>query len=458
MIQICTASVVLIVVMVCLKCHGFIRSYHFPLTFRKPIAFRNVKGAPVHGPSSSLKLHAMKRNRYIPPSFEVRVENEEVTAYELEKLFTPDRFELLDIQNSVSKGFAGLIFNLEGSLINLNMVYITAFQWMAVQLGKAEPSETEIVDAIGLTFRDAASMLSLLPYDMDNIEMKQLEVQFYQCIENILGKAEVTLFPGAVDLLDSAIEEKNAVSIVTSLPRNIAQRALGKSRISLLLEGRIDSRNIVSAPSVQDMKQELQTIQDNLYDLENSINRFSHQKDLINAFHPTFGDRYYQNHLLKSCGRLYQSPMTVVYMDNNHKILPCAKKSGMSTIALKNKKDSLFSYRGSDKILADLTVISLKDVYQLVRNAVKQAQGPAQQATPLLRPTNLKQKQTLQCTIPTPKQKGAAGNDPSVLGGNDTPPFGTTIEMDEDEEETFRWLDSSPELMEYSASDNINAQ
>lgn len=398
--------------------------------------------------------------RYIPPSFETRVENEEVTAYELEKLFTPDRFELMDININTSKGFAGMIFSLEGALVNIEMVYILAFNGLALQTGFAEPEVSSVLEVIGLTFRDAASQLNLLPLDLDHIEMKTLEVQFYRKIGQLIDTMELRPYPGAVELLDQAICEENEVTIVTVLPRNIAQTIFAKTKMVLLLEGRVDSRNLISLPSLEDMNDELKQIQDDLYDLENSINRFAKQKDMINAFHPTYGDRYYQNHLLKCCGRLYKAPMMVVYVDISHKIIQCAKKCGMSTIAVRGRASEVFSLRGSDKVVDDLSAVTMSDVYQVVRRAVQNAQGPAQQQVPVLKKPTQRRKASIETPLldrPTDDideintknlahEQSLSGQTQQRKNNSDDIVPHLSAETEEDEEYMLQWLDSSPYL------------
>lgn len=404
-------------------------------------------------------MHSIQHNRYIPPSFEARVENEEVTAYELERLFTPDRFELLDIQNNAVKGYAGFIFSLEGALVNLEMAYIVAFNELAKQLGVADPSVASILEVIGLNFRDAIAHLNFPSLDLDHIEMKSLEMQFYENIDNYIAGMDLQPYPGAAELLDASISDQNAISIVTTLPRSIAQHIFAKSQLATLLEGRIDSRNLISLSSVDDMKEDLQRFQDDLCDLEHSINRLSHRKDLINAFHPTYGDRYYQNHLLKACGRLYKAPMSVVYFDRNHKIIHCAKKSGMSTVSIRSPLSETFSTRGADAVVDDLASMTLKNVYQIVRRAIQHAQGPAQQPistfqtpktpklkeieTPFLEPEQGKEKETASDTN---------NFEDALFNGNSPPPSTLSLGMDEDDEDAFRWLDSSPRF-EYHEED-----
>lgn len=411
----------------------------------------------------SLAMNSVVSKRYIPPSFELRVENEEVTAYELEKLFSPDRFELLDINSRNSKGFAGLLFSLEGALVNIEAIYTLAFHALARQVGATEPPPSRIAEVIGLTFRDAVTQLNLFPLDLDHIEMKALEVQFMEMMRVHIEQVEIEPFPDAVDVLDAALSDNNGVSIITSLPRDLAQLILNKADLGLLLEGRVDSRNLISIPSLDDLQEELDEVQEDLHDLENSINRFAQRRDFINAFHPTYGDRYYQNHLLKGCGRLYKAPMLAVYIDRSHTLIQSAKKCGMSTIALRGNAQDMRVMRGADFVVEDLSAVHMNDVYDIVRRAVKNAQGPAQQQVAALQkptPTRL-------LSVETPLlDRDRTDHDPSgslplrstfkedndfdmslISTSRDTfPSFSTQLSsssegMDEDE---FRWLDSSP--------------
>lgn len=305
-----------------------------------------------------------KSGRFIPDSFEVRVEEGKVSAYELEKLFTPNKLELQHINRLSSTGFAGLILSLEGVLINVDKLYVSAFGILAQEMDLEPPSVEMVLDVISLTFRDAINSLGILTPSMENIDIATMEVAFYSTMNRMIDDLPMTRRQGSTALLEQLIIEGNEIAVISSLPKDIAQKALGKSGLSALFEDNVPTRNLICRPPLSSLQRTIQKLQDDAYDPMSQEN-FETSRDFINAFNPTYGDRFYQGQLLKACGRLYKSPTLVASIDSSRKHLLCAKKAGMTAIALRGQTRSAQYLRGADLYVDGLQELSTKDIYRV---------------------------------------------------------------------------------------------
>jgi hypothetical protein len=60
--------------------------------------------------------------------------------------------------------------------------------------------------------------------------------------------------PGIGKLIDDTIRDGNKITVLTALPRSLAIKALKKSNLSPLFQGRIDPENLVSPLHLADFK------------------------------------------------------------------------------------------------------------------------------------------------------------------------------------------------------------
>lgn len=172
--------------------------------------------------------------RFISSSMEERINNGQLTAGDLERLFTPSSRELENLQSISTTGFIGAVISLE-TLVDLDSVLGYSYAALAAEFGETAPHPREVRDVVGSPLKDAIRSLgwARLPSNWP----ANLDERFENIVSKFVSVLPVTPQLGAARLIDSIIADGNSLTINTNLPRSIATAALGKAGLSPLFQG-----------------------------------------------------------------------------------------------------------------------------------------------------------------------------------------------------------------------------
>jgi phosphoglycolate phosphatase-like HAD superfamily hydrolase len=84
--------------------------------------------------------------------------------------------------------------------------------------------------------------------------MPALAPIFYSLYDSFLDKIPLKPQPNIVEVIDDLIRGGNGIVVVSSLPRPLAVKALRKSRLSTLFEGRVSPDNLITLTEYEQVK------------------------------------------------------------------------------------------------------------------------------------------------------------------------------------------------------------
>jgi len=219
---------------------------------------------------------------------------------------------------------------------------------------------------------------------------------FYSLIDKFLDKLPVEPQPGVVEMIDELIRGNNPIVVVSSLPRELAIKALRKSRLSTLFEGRVSPDNLITLSeriptirlgaaskslSLSREETEINSISPHREEPKNEYNMAAYDKEMF------VGANFQKWQLTKACSLLRMPSVLTVYIDGNRHNLQQAKRMGLSTIALRGFSRDPAALRAGDKVVDSFREIKFPaDIYKMVRLAVSTQDGPAMQQQTVAEP------------------------------------------------------------------------
>ena len=262
------------------------------------------------------------------------------TMYEVTRKYRLLYRDLLRFQSPMSEGYAGVVISLDTVLTDLTDVFTYAFALLAEKLGMEEPDATTIRDSVGSTFRDFTIALG---WDIPSEDMRDLEEQFFLYVQVGLSKVSVQPQDGATELVHSLLEQGNDIAVVSSLPRHLALKVLGKSRVSTVFEHHgINPNRLVSydlEPAPRSPNEDVlgygqyESFSDGENKDEDGTDEWRNSED----YDEDYGDRFMDKRFLRIFGLFKKAPALIALIDGNRKHLLSARRHGMSSIAVAGK-------------------------------------------------------------------------------------------------------------------------
>jgi hypothetical protein len=209
--------------------------------------------------------------------------------------------------------------------------------------------------------------------DLKGGKLALYEARFYHIMHRYMDAFPVPPVPGAAALLNALLIDKNAVTVMTSLPRHLAVKALRKASLSPLFEGRVDPEHLITPLHLPpDLGEHPQIT---------PITAIVHQ-----ATHPTPHPHAIVRDgatLLRCCGVMRKPAILTTLISGNRRTVLSSKRLGLTTVALQGYTSAVHELRMADKVLppgvslTPLVTNGCKDIYSLTLRALKQSQGPA---------------------------------------------------------------------------------
>ena len=140
------------------------------------------------------------------------------------------------------EGAVGAVFSLEGVLVDLRPVLQYSYNILAEDLRREQPTALQVNDVAGMPFSEA---LVALQWGVPKESVSAVERRFGDILIKVIEAVPVSTFAGAESLLDELLRSNNQVVLNTYLPREVAMKAIAKSRLADLLEGRVPGENRV---------------------------------------------------------------------------------------------------------------------------------------------------------------------------------------------------------------------
>lgn len=365
--------------------------------------------------------------RFIPSGMEARIADGRATMADLDRTFGLTKAEKEYIFRSGSAGYVTAIINLETAMIDLSTVIGYSLAVMAGELHQKTPSPLDVRDVCGSPLRDC--MLSVgwsLP--VDNM-MPAIAPIFYSLVDSFLDKLPIQPQPYIVEVIDELIRAGNGIVVVSSLPRPLAVKALRKSRLSTLFEGRVSPENLLTLTEYEQARLKKKgglwsSARDGGDDqgdgsgdkggndkdrpMGNNVPESKEEKDKFDIYNEYeynkeiyVGANFQKWQLTKSCSLLRVPSVLAVYMDGNRRNLQQAKRMGLSTIAIRGFSKDPAALRAGDKVIDTCRELrSPLDFYKIVKSAVSTLDGPAMQQQTVADPIKRKGLKTLSVETP----------------------------------------------------------
>lgn len=309
---------------------------------------------------SRVGLVMRDQNRILPDALKKRVEAGTITAYDLERVFSPNKKEIDRYLLTSSSGFSTVIFGLEGCLVDLDALYYQAYGMMASTANLEMPSKAILRDCIGTSFGE-----TILAFGWDL--STDYESVFHNTLEKLMETQamgnKMTIQPGAVLALERCIQQENTVIVNTALPRRLATRILGITQLSTLLAANVNPENLIHT-------------EESTYESVAFVGRPKVRGDRRSTGSAVDG----RLQLLRCCAQARTAPMLGLLVDVNRRNLLQAKRVGLSTIGLSDYAINKASLNSCDKVVRSLLDFKMSDAYSIVRRHVEMVTG-MQEAT-----------------------------------------------------------------------------
>eukprot|EP01032_Pedospumella_encystans_P028810 gene28810-32537_t len=255
--------------------------------------------------------------------------------YEVNRRFRLSTRDVQRIKEKHSQGSVGVIISLDTALLDLSQLFGYAYAMFCEGLDDRVPNPASIRDLVGSTFRDYAIALGW-SFPTDDLPLQ--EEKLFACLDYMLDKVPIEAQPGCVELVNSVLEQGNDIIVVSSLPRPLALKVLGRSQLSQLFEGRVNSDHLLTynpPPPPDDPKESR---------LDN------------------YGDRCMNKRFLQICGILKKPPVLCILIDGNRRHILSAKRNGLSCIALSGFAEHAQDLRSADFIASGLLTIKMSEI------------------------------------------------------------------------------------------------
>lgn len=290
---------------------------------------------------------ADRYKKFISPYIEKKLKDGTCAIVDLDRAFSPSKQEKEYIMRRNSMGFTGVIFSLEGVLVDAYEVYGITLSSLARENNYKSPASENVLDVIGCNFHDIVLGLGwTLPNDI-----LAAEIQFYEMFDFFLQKYSMRTKFGALNVLGELLQNTDQVSIITALPREVAVKALVMSGISTVLRGgNVDPSRLI-------------------YPDDPTVPKRS----------STFGNSY-REALIRSCDSLRRPSYLTTLVDGNRRTMREAKTLGLNVIGLRGNSIRPGAMRTADRVLSSLDSFRIKDHYEIARRSLAQQDGPMMQA------------------------------------------------------------------------------
>ena len=334
-------------------------------------AYHKLQSRSTTSSSSLVSLNSVNRighDKYISPSLEARITLGTATIADIDRAFGINEKDYEYLNRPNTKGYVGTILCLDTALLDMELVIAYSYSLLASELGQSPPKPQEIRDVLGSTFYEA--MLSLgWTIPLSNIKfVSQLEQKFNEIVSKVIDNPTINIKikPGVSMFIDSLLNDENDLSVITVLPRELAVKALRKSGLGSMLEGRVNPDNLITPYPDKQTPQNQQSPQQKHID-------YQKQQLLEKAGH----DQGW--HIVRCCALMRTPSVLSVYIGGNRRKMQESKKKGLSVIGIKGLSLDPQALRASDKSIDGLNKLKLDDLYDLIKRALKNSQGPGLQ-------------------------------------------------------------------------------
>eukprot|EP01041_Mallomonas_annulata_P008555 gene8554-17645_t len=289
-----------------------------------------------------------KFNKFISAAIEERLRLGTCTATELDRIFAPSKSEAEYIERLTSKGYSGIIFSLEGVLVDLAECYRRTFESLAQEMKAQIRSPDNILDVIGCSVKDGFLGIGIhLPSNFAATEQR-----FFELFDQNLDTLPLSPHPGAPEAMEMALRNGDQVTIMTSLPRPLAVKALVLAGLTPILERSIDPSRLVHYNYQYTPPKYFDEIENELERQDQGTGTGAGSSDVSTLSQlaalealstpPTAPirsarERERDNLLVRCCGLMRRPTFLGVLVDRNRRNIAAAKKLGLNVIGVRGK-------------------------------------------------------------------------------------------------------------------------
>ena len=241
------------------------------------------------------------RSRFLSDATKERIRNGKISAKEIDRIYEPSNSDRDKIMYPLSKGFVGVVFALEGSLLHLEAVLAYTWAIFAADIGKPGPSLSTVKDIIGLDFSESVLALG---WTLDLTDMDRYEKRYYEILNLMIDKVPSAVREGSADLIESIINDQNKITVVTTFPREIATKLLRITKLARIFE----ERNINPECLIHPDQQSMWMIP---------------------------GQTHFGKLMVRSLSVMEKPSILTILIDSNRRNILVAKRLGISCIAMK---------------------------------------------------------------------------------------------------------------------------
>lgn len=343
-----------------------------------------ARTAPPLVPPLSMSFRG-SNSRFIPPLLEERLQRGQLTPQDLERMFGLTETDIDVIQRPATKGYAGVVFDLDTALVDLTTVLGYSLAALGGEMDQPTPHPLDVRDTAGNSMKDTVLALQW-GVDVTGPAFARCEERFYTILHKFMDALPVTAVPGAAALLDAVVQDGNAVTVITSLPRGLAIKALQKAQLSRVLEGRVSPDHLVCPLHLPPTLGAGPPLPPTSPSSPSPAPSSSYGGGPTTASGGVFARDGAL--LLKCCGLMRKPAVLTTVVSGNKRTVLSAKRLGLNAVALPGLTKAVHELRASDKVLnvpnslvpllgpRDRDRGECKELYTLTLRAIKASQGP----------------------------------------------------------------------------------
>ena len=185
-----------------------------------------------------------------------------------------------------------------------------SYELLCYELGLPIQQKGVVLDVIGCPVKQFVLVLGLRS---SKLAPHQVQSRFTEIFETVLltYSRKVTAQAGAIEILQEIIKNQDELCITTSLPRDIAVKAIVLSGISTVLQGRVDPSRLIcmEQPAARDF---------------NKIDP-----------HQQLGILGKSSIYTKCCGIMRRPSFLTVLFDRNRRCIAQAKRMGLNIFGIR---------------------------------------------------------------------------------------------------------------------------
>ena len=317
------------------------------------------------GMSSQYGAKHFSGNHFISPLQKSKLEKGLLTPREIDALFTPSSHEIDTILKSSTIGFAGVIYCLDTTLVDLRQLYGYSYAILSGEIGQDTPTPKQILNIIGLPFKAAVISLG---WPISPSRLLEIEIQFHAILEKVIDIMPLQASAGATESLNSVIETSNQVSVLSqSLPRSLALKILKKTSLSAIFEGRVPPEHLLcrDIPTKEEYNR-LSLSERNGNDDDDSDGVTTSSSGISNQlYHEAFPTQQ----IVRANGVMRTCSMLTVYIDGCAKNVMAAKRAGLGVVALSGFAENAFELKAADKVVPSLEYVTAGPLYKVCRQS-----------------------------------------------------------------------------------------